>query len=220
MMRDYFKTRPDLVVSILFHLLVFGGLLVFFFIKSCSKEKSVYVFEMVETVEESPVSPEVLSPLKPKSSIPEKKEMIPIKRMDYGQFLKENAKSKPSSPVTPSQNVVKPLPKFQLEPDSQAIVKPSQPSNATVPESYKRYVYQQLNARWNKPSASLGNNLSVKVQFLVLADGRIQSAKVIKSSGNQIFDNSILSVFKTIAQFKPTPSGKKETFLMNFKLEN
>lgn len=30
MMRDYFKTRPDLVISIFFHLLVFFGLLVFF----------------------------------------------------------------------------------------------------------------------------------------------------------------------------------------------
>jgi TonB family protein len=220
MMRAYFEKRPDLLISILFHLLVFSGLLAFFFIKSCSKEKAVYVFEMVETIEESNVSPKVQSSLKPKPSISRKQEMTAIKRMDYGQFLKENPKSKPSPSVTSTQKIVKPFPKFQLEAEPQTEVKPSQSVDASILQSYVSYVYQILNSQWNKQSANLGKNLSVKVQFLVLADGRIQSAKVIKSSGNQIFDNSILSVFKTIAQFKPTPSGKKKTFVMNFKLGN
>ena len=46
--------------------------------------------------------------------------------MDYEQFLKENAKTKPETSVPKTQTQVKPLPKFQVQPTQQAEVKPSQ----------------------------------------------------------------------------------------------
>ena len=61
MMRAFFKTRPDLGISIAFHLIVFFGLILFFFIKSCTKEKTVYVLEIFETCEHSAVIPLVKS---------------------------------------------------------------------------------------------------------------------------------------------------------------
>lgn len=221
-MRTYFKTRPDLAISIAFHLIVFFGLLLFFFIKSCSKEKTVYVFEMIETSEQSPVIAQ--AELQPKSQPPilEKKEAeaIPIKRMNYEQFLKENVKLKPQASAPKTQLQVKPLPKFQVQPDQQAEVKPPHPFKPSATQKYGQDVFRQISAQWNKPSANSVKNLSVKVQFVVFSNGRIQSVKILEPSGNANFDQSILNVFKAIPQFKPTPSGQKETFVMNFKLKD
>ena len=138
--------------------------------------------------------------------------------MDYEQFLKENAKTKPETSVPKTQTQVKPLPKFQVQPTQQAEVKPSHALDTSARQKYGQYVFRQISAQWNKPSANSGKNLSVKVQFVVLSNGRIQSVKIIESSGNANFDQSILNVFKAIAQFKPTPNGQNETFVMNFKL--
>jgi TonB family protein len=150
--------------------------------------------------------------------------MMPIKRLDYEEFLKENAKPKPKlkPKLNPSakakQNEIKPLPKFQVQPDQPISTNPSQPIDVSVLQEYGQYVYKKISAQWNKPGVNAGKNLSVKVRFVVLSTGRIESVKIVQSSGNIAFDNSILTVFKTIAQFKPSPSGKKETFTMNFKL--
>ena len=217
MMRAFFKTRPDLGISIAFHLIVFFGLLLFFFIKSCTKEKTVYVFEMIETNEQSPFIPQEKSKPKSKSSITEKKEIAPIKRMDYEQFLKENAKTKPETSVPKKQTQVKPLPKFQVQPAQEAEVKPSQALDTSALQNYGQYVFRLINAQWNKPSANSEKNLLAKVQLVVLSNGRIQSVEIVESSGNANFDQSILNVFKAIAQFKPTPNGQNETFVMNFK---
>ena len=218
MMRAFFKTRPDLGISIAFHLIVFFGLLLFFFIKSCTKEKTVYVFEIIETSEQSSVIPQEKSKPISKPSIAEKKEIAPIKRMDYEQFLKENAKTKPETSVPKKQTQVKPLPKFQVQPAQEAEVKPSQALDTSALQNYGQYVFRLINAQWNKPSANSEKNLLAKVQLVVLSNGRIQSVEIVESSGNANFDQSILNVFKAIAQFKPTPNRKNETFVMNFKL--
>lgn len=221
-MRAYFKTRPDLVISIFFHLIVFLGILLFFLIKSCSKEESVYVFEMVDTSDQLLVDSKAESKPKLQSSILKKKETAPIKRMDYEQFLKENGKPKynPQTATASTQNEVKLLPKFEVQVDSQVEVKPNQSLQASVLQEYGRYVYKQISAQWDKPSANSGNNLSVKVQFALLPNGQIQSVKIVQSSGNLIFDQSVLNVFKNISKFKPTPSSQRETFIMNFRLKD
>ena len=220
MMRAFLKTRPDLGISIAFHLIVFFGLLLFFFIKSCTKEKTVHVFEMIETSEQSPVISQEKSKPKSKPSITDKKKIASIKRMDYEQFLKENAKTKPKASVSNIQTQMKPLPKFQVRPAQQDDVNPLQPLKLNLMQKYGQDVFRQISAQWNKPIANSGNNLSVKVQFVVLSNGHIQSVKIVESSGKADFDLSILNVFKAIAKFKPTPSKQDETFVMNFHLSD
>ena len=85
-------------------------------------------------------------------------------------------------------------------------------------EKYQRSVYSRISSAWNKPRNSTGADLIVRVQFSILSDGTIQAAKIIVSSGYQSFDQSILDVFEKIARFDPTPSRRKETFSMNFKI--
>ena len=87
-------------------------------------------------------------------------------------------------------------------------------------QKYGQDVFRQISAQWNKPIANSGNNLSLKVQFVVLSNGHIQSVKIVESSGKADFDLSILNVFKAIEKFKPTPSKQDETFVMNFNLSD
>ena len=209
MINHFFKNKPDLSISVIIHLALFLILVLFFLIKSCFKSKDVYVFEMVDTLMEPEVAPLIQEKAKPK-------EMKPIKSMSYEQFIKENPKTKERVVNTPQK--VKPLPNFEYRVEEIESVKQSFTANATLLEKYQRSVYSKISSAWNKPRNSTGADLTVRVQFSILSDGTIQAAKIIVSSGYQSFDQSILDVFERIARFDPTPSSRKETFSMNFKI--
>ena len=213
MISHYFKNKPDLSISVIIHFVLFLVLVLFFVIKSCSKDKDIYVFEIVDTPSETQPAPVIQKKSKPK---PKPKEMKPIKPMNYEQFLKENPR--PRVNVADTHPKVKPLPDFEYRVEEIESVRQSSPTNETLLEKYQRYVYSTISTAWNKPASSTGAVLTVRVQFTILPDGSIQSAKIINSSGNQRFDQSILNVFEAIARFDSTPSGKKEAFLMNFRL--
>ena len=213
MISHYFKNKPDLSISVIIHFVLFLVLVLFFVIKSCSKDKDIYVFEIVDTPSETEPAPVIQKKPKPK---PKPKEMKPIKPMNYEQFIKENPM--PRQKVTDTPPNVKPLPDFEYRVEEIESVRQSSPTNETLLEKYQRYVYSTISTAWNKPRNSTGAVLSVRVQFTIFSDGTIQSAKIIVSSGYQSFDQSILDVFEKIARFDPTPSSRKETFSMNFKI--
>jgi TonB family protein len=211
MISHYFKNKPDLSISVIIHLVLFLVLGSFFVINSCSKDKDIYVFEIVDTPSETEPAPVIQEKAKPKP-----KEMKPIKPMNYEQFLKENPRSRVNHADAPSK--VKPIPDFEYKVGEIESVKQSTPLNATLLQEYQRSVYSTISSAWNKPRNSTGADLTVRVQFTILSDGTIQSAKIIASSGSQSFDQSILDVFDKISRFKPTPSSRKETFSMNFRV--
>jgi TonB family protein len=213
MISHYFKNKPDLSISVIIHFVLFLVLVLFFVIKSCSKDKDIYVFEIVDTPSETEPAPVIQKKPKPK---PKPKEMKPIKPMNYEQFIKENPM--PRQKVTDTPPNVKPLPDFEYRVEEIESVRQSSPTNETLLEKYQRYVYSTISTAWNKPRNSTGAVLAVRVQFTIFSDGTIQSAKIIVSSGYQSFDQSILDVFEKIARFDPTPSSRKETFSMNFKI--
>ena len=213
MISHYFKNKPDLSISVIIHFVLFLVLVLFFVIKSCSKDKDIYVFEIVDTPSETEPAPVIQKKPKPK---PKPKEMKPIKPMNYEQFLKENPR--PRVNVADTHRKVKPLPDFEYRVEEIESVRQSSPTNETLLEKYQRYVYSTISTAWNKPRNSTGAVLAVRVQFTIFSDGTIQSAKIIVSSGYQSFDQSILDVFEKIARFDPTPSSRKETFSMNFKI--
>lgn len=215
MISHYFKNKPDLSISVIIHFVLFLVLVLFFVIKSCSKDKDIYVFEIVDTPSETESAPVIQPEPKPKPK-PKPKEMKPIKPMNYEQFLKENPM--PRQKVTDTPPKVKPLPDFEYRVEEIESVKQSTPLNATLLQEYQRSVYSTISSAWNKPRNSTGADLTVRVQFTILSDGTIQSAKIIASSGSQSFDQSILDVFDKISRFKPTPSSRKETFSMNFRV--
>jgi len=209
MISHYFKNKPDLSISVIIHLALFLILVLFFVIKSCSKDKDIYVFEMVDTPSKTEPAPVIQEKAKPK-------EMKPIKSMNYEQFIKENPKTKER--VINTTQKVKPLPDFEYRVKEIEPVKQSYTANANLLEKYQRGIYSTISSAWNKPRNSTGADLAVRVQFSILSDGTIQAARIIVSSGYQSFDQSILDVFEKIARFEPTPSSRKETFSMNFKI--
>ena len=218
MMRSFFRKRPDLGISIAFHLIIFFGLLLFIFINSCTKDKTIYVFELIETSDQSPIIAQNKSKPESKSSITEKMEIAPLKRMDYEQFLEENAKNKPETSVPKTQSYIDPLPQFNVQQTQQAQDKTLQPLKSSDMKNYEQYVYQKISARLHKPSGYSGKNLLVKVQFSVLSNGLIHSIKIVETSGNVNFDQSIKNALNDILKFKPTPGKQDKTFVMNFKL--
>ena len=138
--------------------------------------------------------------------------------MNYEQFIKENPKTKER--VINTTQKVKPLPDFEYRVKETELIRQSYTANANLLDKYQRSVYSTISSAWNKPRNSTGADLTVSVQFTILSDGTIQSAKIIASSGSQSFDQSILDVFDKISRFNPTPSSRKETFSMNFRVSD
>lgn len=141
MISHYFKNKPDLSISVIIHFVLFLVLVLFFVIKSCSKDKDIYVFEMVDTPSETEPAPVIQKKSKPKPK-PKPKEMKPIKPMNYEQFIKENPM--PRQKVTDTPPNVKPLPDFEYRVEEIESVRQSSPTNATLLEKYQRYVYLSL----------------------------------------------------------------------------
>lgn len=226
MMRDYFKKRPDLGLSLALHAFLFFALLSFVLVRSCSIKKPVYVFELTELSETPSTETEQPAPqVQPQP--PSQTESVSVERMQLEDFLKEHPRSPKSTkrqtePVKPPQNRIKQfdaLPKFRLDSTPSS---PSQPSNEMMRSELQAYglsIYRRISSQWDQPKFNSEDDFSVEVAFSVRANGLITDIQLIKSSGSQAFDRSILAVFKEIKRFDPTPSEKEERFVMRFKLE-
>jgi len=223
MMKDYFRKRPDLGLSIALHAFLFFALLFFVLLRSCSNKTPVHVFELTE-LSEAPSTQSQQSA--PQVQAQEQAVPLPAKRMQIDDFLKEHPRS-PSRPQPQpmpektAQNPIKgfaALPKFRLEPTQNAQNQRLSDLERSALQDYGRSIYRRISAQWNQPKLDTEKDLSVEVAFTVLASGMISDVQLIKRSGSVSFDRSILSVFKQIDRFEPTPSQKKERFQMVFKL--
>ena len=82
---------------------------------------------------------------------------------------------------------------------------------------YGNRLNAQLNRSWIKPNLS-GKGITAQVQFDVSANGKISNIRFRPSSGNAVFDNSVIEAFKSLGSADPIPSGQMHTFTMRFKL--
>ncbi len=223
MMKDYFRKRPDLGLSIALHAFIFFALLFFVLLRSCSNKKLVHVFELTE-LSEAPSTQTQQSA--PQVQAQEQGVPMPAKRMQIDDFLKEHPRSpsRPKPQLVPektAQNTIKEfaaLPKFKLEPSQNPKNQRLSDLERSALQDYGRSIYHRISAQWIQPKLDTEKDLSVEVAFTVLASGMISDVQLIKRSGSESFDRSILSVFKQIDRFEPTPRQKKERFQMVFKL--
>ena len=220
MMQSYFKKRPHIFFSVLFHGLLLLSLIVFAVMKSCYKEEPIHVFEMTDVSEKTTIAQEI-KPVK---------QSTPIKKMDYSEFLKENPKvaKKPTEVTkenkkTSNQNISKinldSLPKFEVKSSetSQSQVNDILKRNAL--EEYGVYIYKTISANWVEPKLKSSRVLELTVSFTVRGDGELANVQITKSSGNSVFDASIMKVFYLIKRFNQTPTGASEVFSMAFKID-
>lgn len=223
MMRDYFKKRPDMGLSVALHAFFFFALIAFALLRSCTTEPPVYVFELTElsqtaSTEKERPAPQVQSQNQPES--------VPTQRMQIDDFLKEHPRSpnrpkpEPDSKKS-SQNRIEQfdtLPKFRVESTQSSQNQQSSEMERSALQAYGLSIHRRINSQWTQPRFKTEEDFSVEVAFTVLANGMVSDVRLIKRSGSAIFDRSILSVFKEIGRFEPTPSQKKERFQMMFKL--
>ncbi len=224
MMKDYFRKRPDLGLSIALHAFLLLALLLFVLLRSCSNKTPVHVFELKELSETPSTQKQQTTP---QVQAQEQAVPLPAKRMQIDDFLKEHPRSlsRPQPQLVPektAQNPIKEfaaLPKFRLQPSQNPQNQRLSDLERSALQDYGRSIYRRISMQWNQPKLHTEKDLSVEVAFTVLASGMISDVQLIKRSGSVSFDRSILLVFKQIDRFEPTPGQKKERFQMVFKLK-
>ncbi len=72
---------------------------------------------------------------------------------------------------------------------------------------------------WDQPS-SARRGMAATVRFSLASDGRISGAQVIRSSGSDEFDRSIVRAFERLGSFEPPPDGDSYTPNLTFRVDD
>jgi TonB family protein len=220
------RHSPDnrsLRTSVVLHLAVFLLISLFFIIKSCAPKNEVHVFQLTEVPQDKRKStPKNTRIVEEKQSTPvaqkEAQKIKPsLKKIDYESFIKENPIKKSVTDQTPTKSK---LPNIKLKSLSEEPSNYSDSKAEQILDGYQKYLYRTINTKWVKPQSSNNHlGLYVTVEFTVLNNGSIQSVQVLDSSGNRLFDQSVLSVFKTIKRFNAPPDKQSRRFKMTFRVD-
>jgi colicin import membrane protein len=85
--------------------------------------------------------------------------------------------------------------------------------------TYFAALRQKIKEAHEKPLGA-GNALSARVSFYVAANGAIGQVKIIKSSGDPEFDQSVLAAFRAITSIGPRPDGRGDTNEATFNMKD
>ena len=93
--------------------------------------------------------------------------------------------------------------------------------------SYAAEMVRRIKLNWDIPSlARLGWKGKLTIRFFILADGRVDDAKIVKGSGIPPFDFAALQAILKSSPFRPLPSdlnssreGVTVTFFYNLRPE-
>jgi colicin import membrane protein len=86
---------------------------------------------------------------------------------------------------------------------------------ASVMEGYFSYLKQKLEQA-HEPPVGVSDKLSVRVEFMLAVDGSISQVRVVRSSGNKDFDQSVLEAFKRVRSIGTRPDGRSEPITLEF----
>ncbi len=90
----------------------------------------------------------------------------------------------------------------------------SEVSNTEM-SNYQSEVLALIHQNWIMPEECAGLVLVVRVRFTINANGKVSNFKILRSSGEVIFDKSVEKVLK-ILTFRSPPRGKSLTLNINF----
>ncbi len=88
---------------------------------------------------------------------------------------------------------------------------------ASIFQAYLLSVRNLVEQAWKKPPMRMRKKLVGVVEFTVDELGRCQKSEIFESSGNALFDASILDAFKALRQFPRPPNQKTCTFHLTFE---
>lgn len=83
--------------------------------------------------------------------------------------------------------------------------------------AYFERIKASVRGAWAKPDG-LHDSLRVTVEFQVSADGRISAARVLSSSGNPLFDRSVLDAFNRAGSVGPSPDRQSYPLRLEFRM--
>ncbi|SME90026.1 TonB family protein [Desulfovibrio gilichinskyi] len=85
---------------------------------------------------------------------------------------------------------------------------------------YGAIVMQEVKKHWRYPVFGQKDNLAARVQVSVKASGEITELKLLESSGNVDFDDSVLSALKDTEVLPEPPGSSIRTIIVNFNLHD
>lgn len=150
----------------------------------------------------------------------------PPKKISIDDFKKKNPK-RATNKETPSQPVRRPVKIGQISANTSNLdtmaITPSRnaPSSSQAMldalSEYTRTIYIIAKRNWKVPTINT-DSISAKVAFRVSKTGIISGVKIVESSGDADFDNSIIQVLKSIT-IPPPPDNESHTIYIRFKAQ-
>lgn len=86
-------------------------------------------------------------------------------------------------------------------------------------DSYQSEVYALIRRNWILPEECAGMDLIVGVRFTIGSNGRVSGIRIVKPSGERVFDKSVENVLKSLT-FRSPPRGKPLLLAINFRAED
>ena len=85
-------------------------------------------------------------------------------------------------------------------------------------ERYFARLRAAIERSWNRPSSAT-TGMTATVRFSLSGQGRISGARVVRSSGSDAFDRSIVEAFERLASFDPPPDSQSYTPSLTFRVD-
>jgi len=240
------QTKQSLVISLMVHLaFIMAGIAIVFFESWLDKPEPV-VFELVagapspvvnerseEPQEETPLEPirtEPLEPVKPVPELPDlpqpQPEPEPVRKLSFEEWARNRELPERVQRVQqPERRQVEAVPEIQTDVRSrlQSELPPIQIqgidlSQINSADALQRYL-AQLRASIQQAFTPTGSNLQAEAYFQVTAGGRIQDIRIHQSSGDPVFDQSVLRTLRTARTPGPPPGSRDYTFSLVFRGE-
>ena len=199
-------------------------------------ETNIKVEKNIENIKPLELPPEDVNPpeeLKPAEDIkpPEKTETKPEqnvsvpkppKKVNFKDWVKgrklptnnPNRKSTKQNKINISKITSSHVAIDSISSISQSTASSSQAMQDALSE-YTRVIYMTAKRNWKIPTINT-DSLSAKISFKVSKTGIISNVRILESSGDKDFDNSIIQVFKSIT-IPPPPDNSAHTINITFR---
>jgi outer membrane biosynthesis protein TonB len=188
------SSKVNWTISIVFHLVIVGGMLYFAAREGLLGKKIQKV--TIEMVKEKPKE-------KPKEPEPPKVEPPKIEAPKVVEFPKPVEAPKTAVPPMAAPPIAAPpaaeMPSFDFA-GGKTVETTSDPVLL-----YKRYMEYSLRQKWNRPQNADDDDFVAEVRVDVDEDGIISNPVLQKSSGDADWDQTVKDVFKEVTQIDRRP---------------
>jgi TonB family protein len=182
----------------------------------------------VETPRPAPPPPPPLKP-EPRPTPPPPPPPPPQERVTIDQFRQTNPARPQPQPPRPTPAPTQPVPRIDTtqitrelnaaitSSQQQAQVNQASSADQAALSSYFDRIKAAVRGAWAKPHG-LHDQLKVEVRFDVSATGVISNVAVARSSGNSIFDQSVLEAFSRVGSVGPSPDRRPYSLRLDFRM--